>query len=93
MRYRKYRKKRNRGSARRNKSLYKETPGGPDKLERLIYAVYAMKQMAEYEAMAKLVSISDATYCKLQKAQNFRESYDNVVDDAVNALWQKEERQ
>lgn len=52
-----------------------------------------MKQMAEYEAMAKLVSISYATYCKLQEAQNFRESYDNVVDDAVDALWHKGERQ
>jgi predicted CopG family antitoxin len=49
--------------------------------------------MAEYEVMAKLVSVSDATYCKLQKIQDFRESYDNVVDDALDALWEKEERQ
>jgi hypothetical protein len=46
-----------------------------------------MKQMAEYEAMAKLVIVLDATYCKLQKVQNFRESYDNVVDDALDTLW------
>ncbi len=82
-----YRNKRNRGSAGRNESRYKETPRDPDKLERLIYAVFAMKHMAEHEAMAKLVSVSDATYCKLQKAQNFRESYDNVVDHVVDALW------
>lgn len=86
MRYRKCRKKRNRASTRRNESRYKETPRDKDQLERLIYAVYAMKQMAGYEAMAKLVSVLDATYCKLQKVQNFRESYDKVVDDALDAL-------
>jgi predicted CopG family antitoxin len=52
-----------------------------------------LKRMAEQESVAKLVRVSDETYRKLQKAQRMRESYGDVVDRAVDALLEKEERQ
>jgi predicted CopG family antitoxin len=52
-----------------------------------------MKQMAEQESVAKPVRVSDETYRKLQKAQRVRESYDDVVDRAVDALLEKREGQ
>jgi predicted CopG family antitoxin len=52
-----------------------------------------MKQMAEQESVAKLVRVSDETYRKLHKAQRVRESYDDVVDRAVDALLEKREGQ
>ena len=43
--------------------------------------------------LAKVVRVSDETFEKIQKVQRVRESYGEVVDRALDALMEKEEKE
>jgi hypothetical protein len=61
-------------------------------IAELIYVAYIAMKQTETQVVAKLVRVSDRTYEKLQKAQRVRESYGEVVDRAVDALLEKEQK-
>lgn len=49
--------------------------------------------MGKIATLAKLVRVSDETFEKMQKAQKVRETYGEVVDEAIDLLLEKRKQQ
>lgn len=48
--------------------------------------------MGKTEVLVKLVRVSDDTFDKIQKAQMVRETYGQVVDEAIDLLLEKRKK-